>query len=551
MSGMYGGHAGGKISTFWRCIFLKGIGRPTIAKCLVTAICSRPTPLCYLHLLHGGSAVSDIDSQATTFGCRDWDSACVITGAWPRDQGDDSKVARFVRNWVYDVAEELLPLSCGAYAADLGRDARDAMLATKAFGPNLQRLARLRALWDPNNVLAHACPLPKVTAPKLIVLVTGGSCAGKDDCADIWARFLESYAYSARAVSISDATKREYAAASGGAYDLLRLLEDRTYKETHRTALTHFFQNQVKNRPYMHVEHFMEVVREGVGFDVLFITGMRYEAPVARFSHRVAERRFIEVYVHARADTRRVRRDMGSEEDGETDHSSLDMPDLKHSPTFMFNNDLAGEEPVEDFAESRILPFLHSDMGKLASMVQCMPNFPRAGSEFRHIVGNIQQTAGLALCTILLQTHFSGDWTRVGALVCCEVSAIAFASALALQVDKPLIRGAGRLPPPTVSVIKSSSYVSEVASDNANGKRIELELSAVPKGAGVVVIDDVLSTGKTLCAVILLLVKAGVALEKISVMVVAGFPLHRGRELLRERGFGGIEVKSLLVLDGE
>lgn len=72
----------------------------------------------------------------------------------------------------------------------------------------------------------------------------------------------------------------------------------------------------------------------------------------------------------------------------------------------------------------------------------------------------------------------------------------------------------------------------------------------VPKGAPVVVVDDVLATGNTLCAVLELLGKAGVGAEDISVMVVAEFSLHRGRELLRHRGFGGAKIQSLLVLGG-
>ena len=33
-------------------------------------------------------------------------------------------------------------------------------------------------------------------------------------------------------------------------------------------------------------------------------------------------------------------------------------------------------------------------------------------------------------------------------------------------------------------------------------------------------------------------------------MVVAEFPVHRGRELLRRCGFGEVNIQSLLVFDG-
>lgn len=85
MSGMHGGHGGGKTSSFKRCVFLKDIGEAPIADVLVAAVATRPTPLCYLHLLHGGGAIRDVAEDATAFGCRDWDFACVVTGVWPRD----------------------------------------------------------------------------------------------------------------------------------------------------------------------------------------------------------------------------------------------------------------------------------------------------------------------------------------------------------------------------------------------------------------------------------------------------------------------------------
>lgn len=85
ISGMHSGHGGGKTSSLKRCLFLKYIENMSIIKALIVAIGTRPSPLCYFHLLQGGGAVSDTADDATAFGCRDWDFACVITGVWPRD----------------------------------------------------------------------------------------------------------------------------------------------------------------------------------------------------------------------------------------------------------------------------------------------------------------------------------------------------------------------------------------------------------------------------------------------------------------------------------
>ncbi len=549
ISGMHGGqHGGGKTSSFKRCVFLSRIGAAHVADMLVAAVESRPSPLCYLHLLHGGGAVGDVAAEATAFGCRDWAFACVITAVWPRDQ-DGSAAARAAVQWVYDVAGNLLPVSTGAYGADLGPDPRDAELAAKAFGPNRPRLARLKHILDPRNMLAYACPLPKLPiGQRLIILVTGQSCAGKDYCAEIWASMFVTCTEQkcrARVVSISDAIKREYAAATGA--DLTRLLRDRAYKEEHRLALTDFFRGQVHQQPRLPEDHFLNVVYDAADADVLLITGMRDKAPVAALSHLVPDSRLLEIRVEASRETRQVRRGVLS--DGEENDDDMD----ESGCSIAFDNDMTGDKAAEKFAKHHLLPFLHEDLRRLADMVRPVPDFPRLGIEFRHVLNIAQQPGGLRLCASLLQTHFAGDWAKVGAVACCEAGGFVFASALSSRVDTPLalIREAGKLPPPTISVVSFPSHIASSASDSVREKRIEMDRRILEKGASVVVVvDDVLATGRTLCAVLCLLNKAGVSSEHVSVIVVAEFPFHRGRELLGRRGFGSVKIQSLLVLDG-
>lgn len=562
MSEMHGGHGGSKTSSFKRCLFLKHIGEVNIADILVAAIETRPSPFCYLHLLQGGEAVGDVAADATAFGCRDWEFACVVTGVWPRDQ-DGTKVAQAAEDWVYKVASDLLPLCSGVYGADLGPDPRDAALAVKAFGPNRPRLSRIKHNSDPRNVLAYACPIPKTPmGQKLIILVTGESCAGKDCCADIWASVFIACTHkgvTARVVSISDATKREYAAATTGA-DLNRLFQDRSYKEQHRPALTKFFQDQVCRRRRLPEEHFLNVVYGAVDVDVLLITGMRDEAPAAALSHLVPDSRLLDVRVEVSEETRRTRRQLhcGDENDDDNKDSKarnngrLDLTALDYSPSLIFNNDATGNEAAKRFAEHCLLPYLGEDLQRLENMVRAVPDFPRPGIEFRHVLDISQQPGGLALCTSLLQSHFIGDWAKVNTVACCEVGGFVYASALALRVDVPLalIREAGKLPPSTVSVPKSTSHISSSTPSYAKEKRIEMERGLIPEDASVVVVDDVLATGKTLCAVLQLLKKAGIKVKNISIMVVAEFPVHRGRALLRQHGFGGVNIQSLLVYGG-
>ncbi|KAG4414874.1 hypothetical protein IFR04_012012 [Cadophora malorum] len=565
MSGMHGGHAGGKTSSFKRCLFLKDIRDVDVIDTLVAAIETNPSSLCYLHLLQGGGAVGDIAADATAFGCRDWDFACVVTGVWPRHQ-DGTEIAQAAVRWVYNVVEQLLPLCHGCYGADLGPDPRDAALAATSFGPNRARLARLKRNWDPRSVLAYACPLPKAPAEQkleAVILVTGESCAGKDYCAAIWVEMFRTSNRSrpgvtARAVSISDGTKRDYASARGA--DLNRLLTDRAYKEHHRPALTAFFADQVRQRPHLLEDHFLGAVNDASDVGVLLITGMREEAPIATLSHLIPNIRLLEARVIARKETRQARRECHREIDGshcnenskDSNNSGPFLTDLDYRPNLIFNNDSTGDRAVKSFGENYLLPFVSEDLRRLSKMVRRVTNFPRPGIEFRHVLGISQHQGGLALCTGLLQTHFVGDWSNVGSIVSCEAGGFVFASALACGIGIPLvpIREAGKLPQPTVSVVKPSSHISSFGSNNLKGKQFEMERDVVPKDRSVLVVDDVLSTGRTLCAVLELLGKAGIGIEYCSVMVVAEFPTHRGRALLHQRGFGVVNVQSLLIFGG-
>lgn len=559
MSGMHGGHGGGKTTSFKRCIFLKDIAVMQVTDILISAIENRPSQLCYLHLLQGGGAVGNKAADATAFGCRNWDFACVITGVWPRDQ-DGTKIARTTVEWVYSVARDLLPFCDGVYGADLGPDPRDNVLAMKAFGPNLPRLARLKQFSDPFNVIAYNCPLPKPPVEqKLIILVTGDSAAGKDYCANIWVSTITTCTHgilSARSVSISDATKREYATNFGA--DLDRLLSDRSYKEKHRSKLTKFYQDQLCKRPQLPMDHFSSVVENAGDVDVLFITGMRDEAPVATFSHLVPDSRLLDLRVQASQSMRQTRKghldgDKNNEKDKDTtSNSASNSTTLHYIPSLIFNNDRPGNEAAEAFATSHLLPFLHEDLKRLANMVRAEPDFPSKGIVFRHVLDICQQPGGLTLCTNLLQRHFSGDWAKIDALVCCEAGGFLFASPLGMRLEIPLalVRKSGKLPQPIISVATSPSHISSKELNETNATRVEMNRDSVRNGGLVVIVDDVFATGKTLCAVLELLVELGVPARNISIMVVAELPIHNGREMLRKKGFGEVSIQSLLVFGG-
>ncbi|QKD60828.2 uncharacterized protein FOBCDRAFT_253608 [Fusarium oxysporum Fo47] len=193
------------------------------------------------------------------------------------------------------------------------------------------------------------------------------------------------------------------------------------------------------------------------------------------------------------------------------------------------------------------------DVRNLAGMVSTAPNFPGKDIDFRYVLNIAQQKGGLALCTSLLKSHFSGDWKKVDAVVTSETSGYVLASPLAMQIEIPLVlivKG-NKFPPPTVSVQRRMSHISSRILNASDKGRFEVDANVVSKGDSVVIVDDVLATGETLVAVLELLVKVGLQPEDISVMVAAEFPFHRGREKLWAHGFRRVAVQSLLVLDGQ
>lgn len=66
-------------------------------------------------------------------------------------------------------------------------------------------------------------------------------------------------------------------------------------------------------------------------------------------------------------------------------------------------------------------------------------------------------------------------------------------------------------------------------------------------GSSVAIIHDVHATGKAPCAMVNLLELAGISPKDITAIIAAKFPVHRGRQMLREHGFGAANVHSLLI----
>lgn len=295
-------------------------------------------------------------------------------------------------------------------------------------------------------------------------------------------------------------------------------------------------------------------MQEAVDVDVLLITGMRNPAPVAEFSHLYPQKKLVEVNVTASRVVKHARKWHGGncEKSSACDLHQESWPNPAMSdycPDYIFDNNTAGESNVKAFAERHLVPLLSEARKQLADMVPVVPHFPRPDIEFRYVLNIAQDPRGLRIGTSLLQSCI-GDWKPIGAIASCEAGGYIFAAPLALQVGIRFvpIRKSGKAPPPTISAAKGPSHVS--SPKGGSEERIEMDRNVLSHTETVVVVDDVLATGRTLLAILQLLTQVGIEPENITILVVVEFPFHRGRAFLRQNGFGLVRIQSLLVFSG-
>jgi hypothetical protein len=164
--------------------------------------------------------------------------------------------------------------------------------------------------------------------------------------------------------------------------DVLALVNDCDYKEQHRPGLTAFYRDQVSRRPHLPEEHFLNVVRSASDVDVVIITGMRDDASVANFAHLVPESRVIEVRGFVGEETREVPPILLDE--GRKDAKQ------DYKPCLEFNNERRGNAAATAFAKDHLVPLFDEELHRLTEMVTSIPDHPREGIDFRHVL-NIAQ----------------------------------------------------------------------------------------------------------------------------------------------------------------
>jgi FAD/FMN-containing dehydrogenase/alpha-beta hydrolase superfamily lysophospholipase len=132
---------------YWRTEFLAGLSDGLLTTCRET-FAESPIPDAEVGLLHIGGALNDREPDDGAVGNRDAHYVFGVLGMWPPDEPR----ADAFRQWVRDAGERGRPFSTGAsyinfQTADEGEDRVRA-----TYGANFDRMAAIKAKYDPDNV---------------------------------------------------------------------------------------------------------------------------------------------------------------------------------------------------------------------------------------------------------------------------------------------------------------------------------------------------------------------------------------------------------------
>ena len=174
-------------------------------------------------------------------------------------------------------------------------------------------------------------------------------------------------------------------------------------------------------------------------------------------------------------------------------------------------------------------------MKKLEEYVRSIPDFPEPGIIFRDITTILQDPDGLHLAIQSMQDKLKD--TEFDVVVGTESRGFIFGVPIAYNLHKAFVpvRKKGKLPCETVSMEYDLEYGSAV---------IEMHKDSIKPGQKVVLVDDLVATGRTIEAAIKLVEELGGEVVKVVfLMELAGL---KGRERLK-----GYEVESVLCYDGK
>ncbi len=160
----------------------------------------------------------------------------------------------------------------------------------------------------------------------------------------------------------------------------------------------------------------------------------------------------------------------------------------------------------------------------IASLIRDVPDFPQPGIVFKDITPLLGSPAGYAAAIAELAADAPNG---VDYVVGMEARGFVFAGpvALALGAGFVPVRKPGKLP----GAVFTQSYALEYGEET-----LAIHADAIPSGARVLIVDDVLATGGTITATVDLVRRLGAQVVGVAVLLELGF--LGGRDLLASHG---------------
>lgn len=167
-----------------------------------------------------------------------------------------------------------------------------------------------------------------------------------------------------------------------------------------------------------------------------------------------------------------------------------------------------------------------SDIAHLKAALKQFPNFPQEGILFEDFLPIFANPELFQKLINAFKSHLEN--TKVDYIVGLESRGFLFGPTLALSIGAGFVpvRKPGKLPGPTVS----AEFQKEYGSDS-----FEMQKDVIPKGARVVIVDDILATGGSARAADELVAQAGA--EVVEHLFVMELDFLKGRDKLAAPSF--------------
>lgn len=164
-------------------------------------------------------------------------------------------------------------------------------------------------------------------------------------------------------------------------------------------------------------------------------------------------------------------------------------------------------------------------------MIRTIPDWPLPPVRFRDVSSLLRQPEGFAAAMDLFIERYRDK--PIDVIAGLDARGFIPASVLAYVLRKPLVmvRKKGKLPGETIHAEYQLEYGQSI---------LEVQIDAAPHGANVLLMDDLIATGGTLCAAVQLFERLGCSVREVAAIV--NLPELNGSKRLERLG---VKVFSL------